>query len=163
MKKELFAGVECVAVKIVYGSVSLQDLNIIEVSGDNTTFARPLGNGEFRLITEDEMALEALEKGRGVYAKGTVYFLESIIEGNHEFARFTKALRHYENGLTPLERYLYDSVWEILHFPMVKSMISLYYNGVFSKEMVLKKLESYLPMNKAIIVLNSIDKKKEAV
>lgn len=163
MKKELFIGEECIAVKIVNGSVSLQDLNIIEISGDNATFARPLGNGDFRMITENEMALEALKKGKGVYVKGTVYFLKQMIEGNHEFARFQKALMKYEKGLSPLERFLYESVWEIPHFPMVKSMISLYYNGVFTREMIIKKLENYLPANKAMIVLNSVDKKKEAV
>lgn len=169
MKKVEFLEKACMGAKVLSKKV-LEKLDVFTYTATNHEFGRRQANGKFKIVTEDEIAMEYLESGKGVCYKGYIYFQEDKMTNSEHFKKFKNKLQRMNNELnkkvneeyqTYLNGALYGSIKEIAHFPMVKSMISLYESGVFTFELLEGKLKMYLKPEGVPIVLNEIQQSVE--
>ncbi|PLS19679.1 hypothetical protein CVD28_04495 [Bacillus sp. M6-12] len=164
MKKVQFLEKACVGVETII-TKSMRKLDIFTYTATNHEFGRKQSNGRFNIVTEDEIAKEYLESGKGVFYKGHIYFQEDKMTNSTHFQEFNKKYKRITNELnrkvdgeyqTYLNGALYGAIKDIQHFPMLKSMITLYQTGMFSLEIIELKLQTYLKPEGVQLVLNEL-------
>jgi hypothetical protein len=169
MKKVEFLETECVGLKVIMEKVE-RNLDIFMYTASNQQFGRKQANGKFKLVTEEEIAKEFLESGKGVNYKGYIYFQADKMESSEHFKklnkkqeRFTNELNHRINDeyMKYLNGSVYGAIKDITHFPMVQSMIHLYQTGVFSLSLIEMKLQTYLKPEGVQNVLNELHQSVE--
>lgn len=164
MRQVAFLNQECIGKKIV--SYRLIDtLDIFTYTASNLQFGRRQVNGKFQLITEDEIAKEYLEKGKGVCYKGYIYFQADQIENSTDFQKLNHRNKRLQQELNRkiegeyqdyLNGTLYQVIKDMSHFPVVKSIITLYQAGVFSFECLELKLKTYVKPEGVQVVLQEL-------
>lgn len=164
MKKAEFLQHECVVVKALSKTLTEKSY-LFEFTASNLQFGRQLPNGKFKLMNEEELAMDYLENGKGVVYKGFVYFKENKTAENKHFENFQ---RHYNRLVQASNRkkegehdsymngVMYESLTEASHFGMVKSIISLYQTGLFSAEILESKLNKYVHADYLQAVLQEV-------
>lgn len=163
MEQVVFLGEACLSVQIPQGEFTCEELQIAEYTGKRADIGRMKADGSLILLTEREWAVEALQLGKGVLFQGFIYFSEKKLEESEYYFRFKKKMNAFVNGLSKVETFLYDGLYEKHYFHMVKNMIGLYSKGIFSYEQAMVKLENYLPKAKAIRLLNHVSSNRVAV
>ena len=161
MKKVIFLEQDCVGVKVLSQKIS-ERLGIFQYSGQKKEYGRKQKNGKYKILTEDQIAHEHLEAGKGVQYKGYIYFLGSIAEKSEHYASLKQSYKRIESKvnrkveeefLPYLNGALYEGLKDVMQFSMVKSMIDLYEANVFSYEWLEQKLTTYLKPESVAIVL----------
>jgi phosphatidate phosphatase PAH1 len=161
MKKVQFMNEECVGMTALSARL-MENFKIFTYTATNLEYGRKQANGKFKIMTEDEIALEHLRGGKCVSYKGYVYFKADTLENSEQFKEVKKRYRNMESRMNKrleedykpyLNGALYDALQNVSHFSMVKSMISLYENQVFAIEWLEIKLKEYLKPEGVAVVL----------
>ncbi|MFF2531586.1 hypothetical protein ACFVS2_22000 [Brevibacillus sp. NPDC058079] len=148
MEKGGLLGLTCLVFEVSSRMLSKKHLEIKEYSGNNLDLGIPQGNGRFKLVKEDEIIREYLNKGLGIYLRGKVYFAESVIDTSESYKKFKREFdksheKIEKKCVTFAEGYLLNEV-SSHQIPIINSITSLYETGLFTGEKMLEKLSAYL-------------------
>lgn len=143
MKKGMMFGMECYFEELISRDL-IKSAKLLEISEFNYDIARQNEYGQYELIKEEDIAKERLLEGKGIFYNGYVVFYAGIRNEHMNRYRFEKKkkeveYRDYLGGI------IYENIQDLYFFPIVKSIIELYQNGVFEEDVARQKLEKYLP------------------
>lgn len=169
MRDEIFLNHQCVAYEIPSRFVTMSSMKFMQYSGYNVDIGIPIpnGNGRFQIKKESDLVLENLNQGKGVYFDGSVFFLKEAISGSSQHRQFmaiySKSKKKIErNCVSESEQYLLDHVKEVHQVPIVKSIYQLYVTGLFSSDVLLKKLKFYLEEEQIAKLIQLFEAEREA-
>ncbi|WCK56936.1 hypothetical protein PP175_27485 (plasmid) [Aneurinibacillus sp. Ricciae_BoGa-3] len=131
MKNVNFLGKKCVYFKHI-SHIVIDELDIFHHTAMDLEYGEKSENGEYNLLTEDQLAQIYLGKGKGVLYKGYIVFEADLIENNEHYDAFyslygwiKKNYEAYLNGV------VFHSLKDKFQFNQVKSIIMLYQSGFF--------------------------------
>lgn len=150
MRSEQLIGINCVAFEVSNRTASSENLEILVYSGHNYDVGISQGNGRFRLVKENDLVKEVLDKGKGVYLDGSVFFAEQAVATSTFYLKFKK---HYDQKnakvekkcTTTAEAFLLEHVSERHVIPIINSILDLFDCKFFTTDLTLKKLIAYMP------------------
>lgn len=169
MKDGLLLDVECVVFEIPSRFVSMPSMKFMKYSGYNVDIGIPIknGNGRFELVKENKIVMDNLNAGKGVYFSGSVYFSKEKINESQQYKQFSTLYNRSKNKIerkcsSNSEQFLFDHVKEVHQVPIVKSIYKLYSVGLFSSDVLLKKLSVYLAEEHIAELVGIFEAEKEA-
>lgn len=169
MKRVLFFNMMCIGIQIESKRI-LDKTGIFDYTDSNHEYGRRKENMRIEIIKEDDLAVEYLLNGKGIHFKGFVYFKEENHEQSQQYKKLIKKIKRIQDERIEKEKseyqlylngLLYNALRNKGNYAMVKSMIDLYHANIFSRDLLTKKLNSYLTPEGIESVLNELHKTME--
>lgn len=158
MEKVMFLELECVYFYKYCNDLVNKDFNIFEHSGTNFEFVKLEKNGGFKFRTEDELAIQFLREGKGVSYKGQIMFKEQVTMPSIYYSKFTE---FYYSKLGEFKSYMggvvYENIKDAFTFSLVRSIITLYNQNLFTEKVFVSKLQKYLKEEGISDVLDAVN------
>lgn len=112
-------------------------------------------DGHPQFIDRVEIVKQQLTMGRGVYFNGYIMFFEKT-EGHKKFKKaFKKTKDEYEQFLNGI---VCKHIFDYYNIPVVKFILSMYKNGIYSEIIVRQKLSIYIPQDAITEVFEEFEK-----
>jgi|GEM_PF-6927701 len=137
MKKGFFLGLNVVYFELISNDFKSKYYNVYNLESD---FARMGKDGKMILIKEKDIVKEILNKGKGVVYKNNVIFKEE----SPEISEFLSLCNEYMENRKKFNNTLYKQCKDQYFYPIAKTILDLYTQGVINKETCIKKLEPYV-------------------